>query len=184
MLDPALLRPGRFDRIILVDVPDEKGRKQILEVHTKNTPISVTKDEVRDLEKLYSNDKVLSSNLPSKMAVDEAITAKEVNKSKKEEYVKFKDLKNDEEKLLHHLAKITEGFVGADLEGLVREAVMTALRRDMGSKFVSKADFDEALNRVKSSVSSDSAKRYKKIEEYYLKSARSGIEAGGPIYTG
>jgi transitional endoplasmic reticulum ATPase len=39
MLDPALLRPGRFDKILLVNAPDEKGRKVILEIHTKNMPI-------------------------------------------------------------------------------------------------------------------------------------------------
>ena len=40
VLDPALLRPGRFDRQIIVQMPDIKGREKILEVHTKNKPIS------------------------------------------------------------------------------------------------------------------------------------------------
>ncbi len=40
ILDPALLRPGRFDRQIVVDRPDRNGRRQILEVHTKGKPIS------------------------------------------------------------------------------------------------------------------------------------------------
>lgn len=40
ILDPALLRPGRFDRRIVVDVPDVKGREQILKVHTKNIPLA------------------------------------------------------------------------------------------------------------------------------------------------
>ncbi len=39
ILDPALLRPGRFDRQIVVDVPDVKGRERILEVHAKNKPL-------------------------------------------------------------------------------------------------------------------------------------------------
>ena len=39
VLDPALLRPGRFDRQIVVDTPDVKGRKRILEVHSKGKPI-------------------------------------------------------------------------------------------------------------------------------------------------
>ena len=39
VLDPALLRPGRFDRQIVVDVPDIKGREGILKVHTKNIPV-------------------------------------------------------------------------------------------------------------------------------------------------
>jgi cell division protease FtsH len=40
ILDPALLRPGRFDRQIVVDRPDRKGRKHILEVHTRGKPLS------------------------------------------------------------------------------------------------------------------------------------------------
>jgi cell division protease FtsH len=49
ILDPALLRPGRFDRQIVVDRPDRNGRRQILEVHTKGKPID--KSEV-DLDTL------------------------------------------------------------------------------------------------------------------------------------
>ncbi|MEK6889493.1 MAG: CDC48 family AAA ATPase [Nanoarchaeota archaeon] len=128
MIDPALLRPGRFDRIILVDVPDEASRRQILAVHTKNTPLAGDVD-------------------------------------------------------LEELTKLSEGFVGADIEALVREASMNALRRDMNSKEVLKKDFEEALMRVKPSVSVDTAKRYKKIEELYLKQAKTGMITG-PLYSG
>ncbi|HYY75848.1 MAG TPA: AAA family ATPase, partial [Gaiellaceae bacterium] len=44
ILDPALLRPGRFDRQIVVDRPDRNGRRQILEVHTKGKPIDGSVD--------------------------------------------------------------------------------------------------------------------------------------------
>jgi cell division protease FtsH len=44
VLDPALLRPGRFDRQIVVDIPDIKGREGILKVHTKNIPIGADVD--------------------------------------------------------------------------------------------------------------------------------------------
>ncbi|WP_047152586.1 AAA family ATPase [Aneurinibacillus tyrosinisolvens] len=44
MLDDALLRPGRFDRQIVVDLPDMKARKQILEIHTKNKPLAADVD--------------------------------------------------------------------------------------------------------------------------------------------
>jgi len=128
MLDSALLRPGRFDRIILVDVPDEESRKKILEVHTKNVPIS-------------------------------------------------SDVKIDE------LVNLTEGFVGADIESLVRESAMNALRKDIKAKIVTNKDFEEALMKVKPSVSLDTAKRYKKLEEHYIKNVRAGVE-DGPIYTG
>ncbi len=126
MLDSALLRPGRFDRIILVDVPDSESRKKIFEVHTKNTPL-------------------------------------------------------DKDVSINELVKLTDGFVGADIEGLVLEAGMNALRNN--KKIVSKNDFKVALERAKPSVSGETAKRYKKLEEYYLKSAKAGVEIG-PIYTG
>jgi len=129
MLDPALLRPGRFDRIILVDVPNKESRQKIFEVHLKNTPLA-------------------------------------------------KDVR------INDLINLTEGFVGADVESLVREASMNALRKDIDAKEVTKEDFEEALKKVKPSVSEESAKRYKKIEEYYLKSAKAGGMEVGPIYTG
>jgi transitional endoplasmic reticulum ATPase len=128
MLDPALLRPGRFDRVILVDVPDAESRKKIFEVHLKNTPVD-------------------------------------------------KDVNIDE------LVKLTEGYVGADIEGLVREACMTSLRKDFNTKSVSRADFEDALKKVRASVNIETARLYKKMEELYLKNAKAGLE-NGPLYAG
>lgn len=128
MLDPALLRPGRFDRVILVDVPDAESRKKILEVHLKNTPLS------------------------SNVNVDE-------------------------------LVKLTEGYVGADIEALVREAAFNAMRGDINAKNVTRIDFEEAFKKVKPSVSPQAAQHYKKIEELYVKRAKAGMEVG-PLYAG
>ena len=75
-LDPALRRPGRFDREIAISVPDKDGRMEILEIHTRGMPLREDVD-------------------------------------------------------LPHLAAVTHGFVGADLEALSREAAMSALRRIM-----------------------------------------------------
>jgi len=129
MLDPALLRPGRFDRIILVDVPDAASREQIFKVHLKDTPLS------KDVD-------------------------------------------------VNELVRKTDGFVGADIEALVREAALNSLRLDIGADKVTWKDFDEVLKKMRPSVSKDSAERYKKIEDYYLKKAKSGIEPAGPIYAG
>ena len=81
------------------------------------------------------------------------------------------------------MARLTDGFVGADIESLVREAALNALRNDSNSKVVTRADFDEAFRRVKPSVSVETAQRYRKIEDFYLKKARAGVEVG-PVYTG
>ncbi len=108
MIDPALLRPGRFDRQILVPAPDEKARLDILKIHTKNMPL------------------------------------------------KDVDLKK--------LAKNTEGYTGADLEALVREAGLNALRKNIKSKIVTKREFSEALKKVKPSVNA-------KVIDYYNKTA-------------
>ncbi|PXY71253.1 ATPase [Candidatus Parvarchaeota archaeon] len=128
MLDSALLRPGRFDRVLLVDVPSKEGRKKIIEIHTKNMPLG-------------------------------------------------KNVKISE------LIKKTEGFVGADIENLAREAAMLALRKNLNAEEVKMEDFEEALMKVKPSVSEETAKRYKKIEDHYLQRVKSGLESG-PIYTG
>ena len=72
-LDPALRRPGRFDREIVIPIPDRNGRLEILEIYSRGMPL-----------------------------------ANDVN--------------------MGHLAAITHGFVGADLEALCREAAMSCLR--------------------------------------------------------
>jgi transitional endoplasmic reticulum ATPase len=120
MLDPAVLRPGRFDKILLVNAPEEKGRLNILKVHTKNMPL-----------------------------------AKDVS--------------------LTDLAKKTEGFTGADIEGLVREAALLALRESMESKEVKKKHFTEALRKAKPSVTKNTIEAYQKIEESFLNSAKAAV---------
>jgi cell division protease FtsH len=91
MLDPALLRPGRFDRHVLVDRPDVLGREAILKVHV------------------------------GKVKLDPVVDLKEV-------------------------AKITSGFVGADLANLVNEAALLAARK--AKPAVTMAEFNEGVERV------------------------------------
>jgi transitional endoplasmic reticulum ATPase len=129
MLDPALLRPGRFDRIVATTVPDKEGRLSILKIHTKNMPL-----------------------------------AKDVN--------------------IEKLSEKTEGFVGADLEALAKEAGMLALREDVKAKEVKKKHFDEALKKVMPSVKADDVKKYKEIETSYLRSARAALEKPSTNYLG
>ncbi len=91
VLDPALLRPGRFDRQVTVNLPDVKAREEILTVHARN--------------------KVL---------------AKDVT--------------------LTNLAKRTPGFSGADLENLLNEAALLAVRRN--KEAITMSEIDEATDRV------------------------------------
>ncbi|MEM4326293.1 MAG: CDC48 family AAA ATPase [Candidatus Pacearchaeota archaeon] len=130
MIDSALLRPGRFDKIILVGAPDEVGRLQILGIHTKNMPIGDGK--------------------------------KEFNKEKKEEF-------------LREISKRTEGYTGADLEAVTREAALIALRESKEAKFVTPYHFEQALKKIQPSVSKQTLEVYKKIEENFIKSAKAAV---------
>ncbi len=121
MLDSALLRPGRFDRILLVNAPDEKGRENILKIHMEKMPVE--------------------------------------NKNK----------------IIKEFAKKTEGYTGADLESFVREAAMLALREDINSEEVMKKHFDDALKKIKPSVTKSTIEVYKKVEEQFLQSAKAAI---------
>ncbi len=78
VLDPALLRPGRFDRRIVVDMPDMKGRLGILKVHTRKIPIS---DEV-DLEILARGTPGMSGADLANMVNEAALLAARLHKDK------------------------------------------------------------------------------------------------------
>ena len=128
IIDPALLRPGRFDKLLLTPPPNEKSRHDIFKIHTKDMPL-----------------------------------AKDVD--------------------LKELAKLTKGYVGADIEGIVREAGMLALREDINSKEVGMKLFKEALDKVRPSASKEVVERYKEVEEQYLRKAKSGL-VEVPTYLG
>ncbi len=111
-IDPALRRPGRFDREIEIGIPDNEGRKEILDIHTRGMPL-------------------------------------------------------DEKVNVGQIAKVTHGFVGADLEILAKEAAMRSLRRilpeiDLEEEkipaevlqkiVISENDFRDALKEVRPSA--------------------------------
>ncbi|MCK5397396.1 MAG: AAA family ATPase, partial [Thermoplasmata archaeon] len=116
IIDHALLRTGRFDRLVYVGVPDREARKMIFKVHTSSMPLS---------------------------GVD-----------------------------LNWLADSTEGYVGADIEGVCREAGMIALRKDIDAKQIRKSHFEEALKAVKPSATKETIKYYEAIRE--------ALESGKP----
>ena len=129
MIDGALLRPGRFDRLLFVGAPSKDERLEILKIHSKNMPLS-----------------------------------KDVNLAK--------------------IAEKTEGYTGADLEAVCREAGLLALRKDIKAKEVNNKFFEEALKKIRSSVSKELIDKYKAVEENYLKQAKAAITKDIPTYVG
>ncbi len=125
LLDPAILRPGRFDRLVYIGSPDRKGRLKIFRIHTKDTPLA---DDV-DLETL---------------------------------------------------ADITEGYVGADIESVCREAVMIALRENFDVESVEMRHFREALKKVKPTITENISQFYEKIEAQF-KGGQKLTETAGYI---
>lgn len=123
LLDPAILRPGRFDRLVFIGSPDRKGRLKIFGIHTKDTPL-----------------------------------AEDVN--------------------LEALADITEGYVGADIESVCREAVMIALRENFNVESVEMRHFKEALKKVKPTITENIAQYYEKIEAQFKGGQRLTDTAG------
>ncbi|HED07935.1 MAG TPA: ATP-dependent metallopeptidase FtsH/Yme1/Tma family protein [Ignavibacteria bacterium] len=89
VLDPALLRPGRFDRQVVVDRPDVKGREGILKVHTRKIPLSTQVD----LEVLAKGTPGLSGADLANLVNEAALLAARKNK-KKVEMIDFEDSKD------------------------------------------------------------------------------------------
>ncbi len=113
VLDPALLRPGRFDRQITVNRPDTQGREDILKVHSKDKPLAPDVD-------------------------------------------------------LKEIAKDTIGFTGADLENLLNEAALLAVRR--GKKALTAQEIADATSRVEMGTEKKSHKyseKAKKLTAYH-----------------
>ena len=74
------------------------------------------------------------------------------------------------------LMEETEGFVGADIESLVREAAMLALRENINVGEVSMKNFEDALKKVSASVTKGDIDKYRRIESEYLRSAKAALE--------
>ncbi len=97
LLDPALLRPGRFDRLIYIPPPDKEARYEIFKIHTRRVPLASDVD-------------------------------------------------------LRYLAELAEGYSGADIEAVVREAVLLSLRERLEVRPVSMKFFLKALENVRPSL--------------------------------
>jgi len=112
ILDPALIRPGRIDRMLLVPPPDEIGRLEILKIFTKDMP--------------------LANNID-----------------------------------LDVLNKILNGFSGADIETLCREAGMIALRENIRARKITKEHFKQATELINPSIVPEVIKWYETFGEKF-----------------
>ena len=89
----------------------------------------------------------------------------------------------DKDVNLNEIAKESEGYTGADIEALSREAAMLSLRENIENKSVGRKHFNSAMEKVRPSVSKGDVERYKRIEAEYLRSAKAALE-GGSSYLG
>ena len=177
IIDTSLLRPGRFDRMILAPIPDEKTRLEIFNVHTKGMPIVLTKEEVENLDGKFESKKL---NLVSNIAVGESISESDLKKEKK---VNFKD-GSDRDKLLHYLAQKTEGYAGADIESVCREAAILALRKNINAKEVTAKFFDEALDKVGPSSTKEVEEAYEELGRKFSSAKGKQMKDEMPSYFG
>ncbi|MET1125190.1 MAG: CDC48 family AAA ATPase, partial [Archaeoglobaceae archaeon] len=173
-VDPALRRPGRFDREIEIGVPDKEGRKEILQIHTRSMPLEPDYNR-NDVLKVL-DDLAKSGRFDAKLIED---VKKKVDEARSEEEIKEILQKNEElfrevksrllDMMFDELAELTNGFVGADLAALAKEAAMHALREKiekgeidveaeeipsevLESLVVTKRDFLEALKFIEPSA--------------------------------
>lgn len=114
LVDPGLLRPGRFDKLVYVPMPDKEGRKQIFAVCTKKMPLSP-------------------------------------------------DVKLDS------LIDRTEGYSGADIAAICKEAGLFALRESKSAKEVAMKHFEHSLSKVKPSLTPEEAREWDSLRAKFAR---------------
>ncbi|MFH2028491.1 MAG: CDC48 family AAA ATPase [Nanoarchaeota archaeon] len=179
IIDTSLLRPGRFDRLILAPAPDEKARFEIFKVHTKNMPLKIDKEEIKEIEKELKDNQV---NIVKKMSEGQAVSQSEVNKLNKK--VKTAKEMDDRDMFLYVLAKKTEGYVGADIEAVCREAAILALRKNIDAKEVTPKFFDDAIKKVRPSITEDIERVYEELGEKFSSAKGNQMKQEMPSYFG
>ena len=90
----------------------------------------------------------------------------------------------DKDKLLYYLANKTEGYVGADIEAVCREAAILALRKDIKAKEVGMKNFDEALKKVSPSVTKEIDKEYNELQDKFRSARAKEMTEEKPRYFG
>ena len=169
IIDQGLLRPGRFDRLVLIRAPDMRSRLEIFKIHTKNIPIELSKEELKEigLELKDEIEEMARENL-IEIGTDGQNLSRSNPEKQEKGLIKGKDkLKklSEKDKLMHWLALKTEGYSGADIEALCREAAMLAVRQNDKAKTVQMIHFVNAMDTVRSSITPNIIKFYDKVSE-------------------
>jgi len=159
VLDPALLRPGRFDRRVVVNKPDLKGREEILRVHTRKTPMSVDVD----LEKISRGTPGFSGADLENLVNEAALQAARENKARieMEDFEKAKDkvimgserksmVISDKDKRLTAYHEAGHAIVGRSLPGLDPIHKVTIIPRGMALGLTQTLPEEDTLNLSKS----------------------------------
>jgi len=183
IVDPALLRAGRFDRLIYIGEPLSADRQKIVSIHTRFMPIEGSVlDEIVKLATGYSEDAL--GEFVESLGKDKKITIEDLRKSmtgsstdglsagmRRKRFVELLAQRNlklvdpARERLTQELATMTEGFVGSDLEALCREAGMLALRE--GAVLVQMKHFEEAIKKIHPTMNDNLRDYYGKIQQHF-----------------
>ena len=185
IVDPALLRAGRFDRLVYIGEPTAEDRKKIIRIHTRFMPIEGSAlEEIVNLTAGFSEEAI--GELVEKLGKDRNLDLDDVKAvvttaaegdtgispgTRRKRLVELMHDKNlifidpARELLTTTLAEITEGFVGSDLESICREAGMLALREDAVQ--VTRRHFDEAQKKVHPMMNERLRDYYKNIQQHF-----------------
>jgi transitional endoplasmic reticulum ATPase len=185
IVDPALLRAGRFDRLVYIGEPSHEDRKKIIGIHTRFMPLEGSAfEEIVSLCGKYNEDAL--TGLVDKLGKDKTVTAEEIKAAitpaaddaagipagpRRRRFIELMAEKNltftdpARETLAANLAAITEGFVGSDLESICREAGMLALREN--ATVVAPRHFEEAQKKVHPMMNERLREYYTRIQQHF-----------------
>jgi transitional endoplasmic reticulum ATPase len=186
LVDPALLRAGRFDRLVYIGEPDFEDRKKILSIHLISTPVeNSTLEELVDqtegfdenafdevFTKLGDNRSLVVGEVLTLVHQSQVAGEVKLNRGQRRKYLV--DLMNrhslvlvDEPRdtVIRSVAERTEGYVGADLEGLCREAGIFAMRERV--KCVTLRHFEQSLEKVHPTMNERLREFYDRIRQHF-----------------
>ncbi len=186
LVDPALLRAGRFDRLVYIGEPDREGRKVILSIHLRYTPLAGSLlEELVDSTGRYDEaalDAVLEqlgtsrrfSLEEARAAADAVVPEKEGKLSKGQRRRYLVDhlaerglslIDEPRDRIIASIADQTEGYVGADLEGLCREAGIFAMREQVTA--VTARHFEQSLEKIHPTMNERLRDFYSRVRQHF-----------------